>query len=225
MRQQRLDDREREREEWRANRQREEMWQQVEMGIMAAGAAMAVYAQQSYQAAAANDSLLRQVASLGDLGTAELPELKIRAQALSSELGVLPEDIAMTLYQARSLGSEDIWGDAATATRAAIAGRVTSEQALNAGMMVKNAYPDGTYSLEEVYDQLYKGIELGAFTMEQLAGGIAEVTATAGDSGTRLEDVMAMLITMTQQGATFEEAVEARRAAEVKYGFSPTHGK
>lgn len=204
------------REEERAARQAERDWNRrkdaikdyIQDGLAAAGAALVAYGKESYQAFVQQDTLMRQWATLDNRGEKGLGDMRREITLLSTELKVLPETLAKTAYQAESLGSKDVLGDVRVAAMAAKAGYTEADIALDALLKAQNAYAEGMYDSKQIADIFFEGIDKGAFKMEDLGHGLSTVTSAAGESQTRLEDVMAMLVVMTRQGDDFNEAAE-----------------
>ncbi len=157
------------------------------------------------------DRGMREISTLVPGHTAEMREaMGEDIQALSIDLGRMSEEMLPAVYQALSSGrgTETVLEDVALASEAARASVGELEGTMTSGLAVLNAYGEGAYSLQEIYDQFFFGIKEGVFTMDDLAGGMSALTSISAETKTPLEDIMATLIVMTKQGDSFNEAVE-----------------
>lgn len=157
------------------------------------------------------DRGMREISTLVPGHTGQMrEEMLADVQAMSISLGRMSEETIPAVYNALSSGrgTETVLEDVALASEAARAGVAELDDTMKSGLAVLNAYGEGTYSLQEIYDQFFFGIKEGVFTMSDLAGGMSELTSVSAETKTPLEDIMAALIVMTRQGDSFNEAVE-----------------
>lgn len=133
------------------------------------------------------------------------------------ETGRLTGDVLPAVYTASSLGigDDNIFSVLSTASKAAQADADSTTRGLGdlnatleTGLQIMNAYQQGPEQLSAIYDKLFKGIELGALTMDDFNAGLSQVTSVAGETGVRLDDIIAAMVAMTKQGDTFEESAE-----------------
>jgi len=119
---------------------------------------------------------------------------------LSAELGVLPEEMIPSLYNALSAGipKENVMDFLATATKAAKAGVATTEEAVGALTTVLNGYKLPAEKAGEVSDALFTTIKNGVTTMPELAANIGKVTPIAASLGIKFDDVAAAFAEMTK---------------------------
>lgn len=157
------------------------------------------------------DRGMREISTLIPGHTDEMREaMSNDIQALSIDLGRMSEETLPAVYQALSSGrgTETVLEDVALASEAARASVGELEGTMASGLAVINAYGEGAYTLQQVYDQFFYGIKEGVFTMDDLAGGMSALTSISAETKTPLEDIMAALVVMTRQGDGFNEAVE-----------------
>ena len=169
------------------------------------------FAQESVQEFFDFDRGMREIATLVPDSTQTMrEEMGEDIQALSIDLGRMSEEMLPAVYQALSSGrgTETVLEDVALASEAARASVGELEGTMTSGLAVLNAYGEGTYSLQQIYDQFFYGIKEGVFTMDDLAGGMSALTSISAETKTPLEDIMAALVVMTRQGDSFNEAVE-----------------
>lgn len=114
----------------------------------------------------------------------------------------MPKTLAAGLYDIVSAGFEA--ADALTvleaAAIAATAGRTTTETSAGVISGVLNAYNLDASHATEVSNQLFKIVDKGVITFEQLANVIGYVLPTAEALGVSVDEVGAAFISMTRQG-------------------------
>lgn len=183
------------------------------------------FSKESVEAFYEADRGIRQVTTLIPGATAEMRgRIQEDARLLSMDLGRVSSEVLPAVYQVLNMGrgEENIISDITLASTAARAGVADLSDTLKVGVSVMNAYGQETYSLERIYDLLFYGVKHGQFTLEELAGGFAEVNSVAAESQTPLEDIIAALIVMTKQGDSFNEAVELSSMLLMQLGTEGT---
>jgi len=172
------------------------------------------------------DTGLREVMTLVDRESGvTFKNMKQDVRNASLELARLPDEVVPAVYQGLSRGipEDNILDAIELSSNAARAGVSSLEETLVAGQSVVKAYGDDVINLERVYDLFFTGIKEGAITMRDLAGGVSEVTSAAGEIGVPLEDVIAMLVVMTNQGDSFNEAISLSSLLIVQLGLAGTN--
>jgi TP901 family phage tail tape measure protein len=133
------------------------------------------------------------------------------------ETNRLTKDVAPAIYTAFSLGvdEDNVFNVLSVASKAAQAdadsttkGLGDLNSTLETGLQILNAYQLNESELPRIYDTLFKGIELGALTMDDFNTGMSAVTSVAAETGVGLDDVTAAMVAMTIQGDSVGEAVE-----------------
>lgn len=79
-----------------------------------------------------------------------------------------------------------------------------------------NAYNLSADNAVDINDKLFTIVRLGKTTMTELAGSMGRVLAIAGQAGVSLDEVGAVMATLTAQGQKTEEATTAVRSAIVQ---------
>ncbi len=179
--------------------------------LKTAGEAAINFAKESRQAFLEFDQDVRQVMTLVETtSNTTFESMSIRARQAAEDMQRIPDEVLPAIYQglSRGISEENIFKDLELANKAARAGMANLEGTLVAGQSVVKAYGDEVLNLTEVYDLFFFGIKEGAITMQELTSGISEVTSAAGEVGVPLSDVIAMLVVMTNQGDSFNEAIQ-----------------
>jgi len=91
--------------------------------------------------------------------------------------------------------------------RAATAGLGTTEQAVDVGTSILNAYRKPVTDLEGDFDVLFQTINLGKTTFPELSQSMGLMLPRAAATGTNLHEVSAALVELTNQGIKTPEAV------------------
>lgn len=93
--------------------------------------------------------------------------------------------------------------------KAATAGATQTEVAAKGIVFVMNAFRDQNLEASHIADVLFKTVDEGVVSFEELASGIGEVAAPAALAGLKLEDVGAAIGVMTQGGIGAAETMTA----------------
>jgi len=143
------------------------------------------------------------------LGTSTIDVNKMKAEllGLDARLGSAA-DLTEGLYQALSASVEptkavQFVGEAAQFARAALTSTNTAVDVITTSL---NAYGMSANYAGRVSDVLFKTIELGKVTGEQLAGSIGNSIPLAASMGVTFEELNAHMIVYTRQGINVAEA-------------------
>ncbi|MAF44281.1 MAG: phage tail tape measure protein [Parcubacteria group bacterium] len=119
---------------------------------------------------------------------------------LSAEMGKMPEDFIGSLYNALSAGvpQENVFDFLKTASKSAIAGVSSTEEAVGALTTVINGYKLPVTEAANVSDTLFTIIKNGVTTMPELAANIGKVTPIAASLGVSFDEVGAAFAEMTK---------------------------
>ncbi|MCO5199636.1 MAG: phage tail tape measure protein [Anaerolineae bacterium] len=181
------------------------------------------FVQESDAAFRTYDENLRGVLTLaGDFSQEKYASMNADVRTLANQMQRTTDEVLPAYYKALSLQSVDPLNDLELASRAARAGQGELTGTLEAGLSVLNAYGEGVIDLAAIYDLFFKAIEDGNITMSDLESGISKVTSAAGEINVGLEDVLAMLVVMTQQGDSFNEAIELSSTLLTQLSLSGT---
>jgi TP901 family phage tail tape measure protein len=158
-------------------------------------------------------------------GVKQLQILKQQILALRPELGSA-RDLTEGLYQALSAGAEPagavkLVGEAALFAKAALTDTLTAVDLMTT---VINAYGLSVKDAAAVSSTLFKTIELGKITGQELAGALGRVIPVAATLNVSLPELNAMLATLTKSGLSTAEAVTSVRAI-LKTLISPESAK
>lgn len=131
-----------------------------------------------------------------------------RAQGLNESL------VAKGLYQVISSGVSDAakaFDVLAVSSRLGIAGLATTEQAVDLITSATNAYARQNLGAARAADVLFKTVELGKTTIEELAGSFGRVLPLGASLGVTIEELSAFLASLTLSGLSTEEAATSLR--------------
>mgnify|MGYP000300195622 CR=1 FL=1 len=147
------------------------------------------------------------------IGVKQLKILKQQIFALRPELGSATE-LTRGLYQALSAGAEPaqavkLVGEAALFAKAGLTDTLTAVDILTT---VINAYGLSAEEAAAVSSTLFKTIELGKITGQELAASLGRVIPIAANLNVSLPELNAALATMTKSGLSTAEAVTSLRA-------------
>ena len=107
------------------------------------------------------------------------------------------------------------------AAKAAVGGATDTATAVGALVRVLNIYNIAAEDAAGVSDLLFKTMELGLITYEQVAQGIGTVAATAQRAGIRLHELLAGVAAVTLKGESAEKVFTTMRMMILKF-ISPT---
>ena len=137
---------------------------------------------------------------------------------LSSEFGVVKKDITKALYEINS--ATIVGADAMTvlnaSVRAARAGYTDTTKVAELLAKVINAYGYSAKDATYLSDVLFKTVEVGINTMEQLSQYMGRVVTVAANAGVAFEEISASIATMTSRGLNTNIAVTALNSAILK---------
>ena len=131
----------------------------------------------------------------------ELEGYRVAIDELSLSLGKSAVETADAFYQSVSAGMRDL--DTAkqvveASTKAAVAGSTETAVAVEAITRVMNAYGEAAGDATHVSDLLFQTVNYGVTTFEKLAPSIGMVAGTAAQAGVKLEELMALVATLTK---------------------------
>lgn len=145
---------------------------------------------------------MRNVNSIAQLPEKQFDRLNEKVLALAGPTAQAPKTLAEGLYDLVSSGfdaNESLRILKASAF-AATAGLTTTEVSTKAVAAVLNAYRLPAQRASEVSDQLFKTVDRGVLTFEELATNIGDTLPFAASLGVGLDEVGAATATMTKQG-------------------------
>lgn len=182
---------------------------------VAAGAvtALAGVMAKATKEAATFEKNLREVATLLD-GEAEgtLDRFASGIDRIRRQLPVTT-DLTQALYDAISAGvdPDNAIAFLRTAAEASVAGVTDTRTAVDALTSALNAYDRELTEAEEISDSFFTAVEAGKTTFPELANIIGRVAPLAAQLGIDLDEVNAVLATLTKSGQDTSEAATALR--------------
>lgn len=177
----------------------------LSVGITAPVVAMGGLALKS---AADFDKAMRNVNSIAKVSEAEFGKMRVDVLALSKELPQSAETLAKGLYDIESSGfagqeAIDVLRASAEAASAGLTTTATSARVITG---VLNAYGAESYTAQQAADILFKTVDKGVVTFEELAQSLGDVMPTAAALHVPLETVGAAFAVLTRRGINAAEA-------------------
>lgn len=168
-------------------------------------------------------SAMANVNSIARLSESELGALSNSILDLSTQFGSMPTDLAEGLYDIIGSGFEasEAMDILTASTAAAGAGLTTTATATAAITAVLNAYGMSAEEAGNVSDILFKVMDSGVITFEELAGSLGRTLPIAASLGVELEELGAAYAALTLVGISPSEA-ETGIAAIMQAAISPT---
>ena len=160
---------------------------------------------------------MAEVATITDLSTVEMAKLGVETQNFARKYAVDATDAAGALYATISAGIDateggaaafDVMGQALKFGKAAI---VEAEDATRLLTTVLNSYGLEADQSANVTDALFKTIQMGVTTGEELAGSIGRITPIASAAGVSFDDLSSAMVVLTRGGLATNEATTALR--------------
>lgn len=175
----------------------------------AAGLALATKASMDF------DTQLRNIQSISKSTEAEIQAMGDTFIRLSKEVPQTATELAEGFYNIQSSGfaGADAMKVLDAAARAASAGLTTTENSSKAITASLNAYGMTADKAKDISDVLFKTVDIGVVSFEELSGTIGDVLGTAANMTVSIEEVGAAIATMTKKGINASESVTALNAS------------
>ncbi|MBN1319956.1 MAG: phage tail tape measure protein, partial [Thermoleophilia bacterium] len=172
------------------------------------GAAAAAGLGLATREAAEFEAEMRNVNSILKLSEDGFQALSRSVLGLAGKTGKAPQDLARGLYDIASSGFDGAEGlqILEASAIAATAGITDTATAVKAGTAVLNAYGMKASEIGHVQDVLFKTVERGVITYEQLALNLGDVVSMAAQAKIPLEEIGAAIAAMTKAGVQPAEA-------------------
>ncbi len=176
----------------------------------------------SVRAAGDMDAAMRSIQSISKQTDDQIAALSQTFVDMSSNASVT-RDSAVALAEAyySIQGSGFAGANAMTilevATKAASAGLTTTDSAARAITATLNAYGMDASEAARVSDVLFRTMDIGVVTFEELAANLGDVVGTAAIAGVSIEEVGAAYATMTKGGISAAEATTALNQLMLTY--------
>lgn len=177
--------------------------------------AVVVGFKRAVDAAADFEKSMANVATLVDEATVDVDKLSDAVLDMTTVVNKSADDLSAGLYQVFSAGVTDA-GEAMevleVAAIAATAGLATTAESVKAVTGVMNAFGLEASQATDISDLLFKTVQLGVTTYDELAGSIGRVLSSAASLDIKLEELFAAIATLTKGTFSTAEATTALRA-------------
>ena len=185
----------------------------VAMGMMKAGALMAIPTAVAGKTFMAFEKQMVQVSTMLDKPEAHMGRFSASIRKMSKEFGVGTDELASGLYQILSatIPAEDAIGVLEASTKAAIGGITDVATATDAIVGILNAYKMEASEAGDVSDALFMTVKRGKLTYEELANSIGTATAFAKQAGIPIEQLGATLALVTTNNIKADKAINGLR--------------
>lgn len=182
---------------------------------IALNAAMGLITNWAIQAQAELDTSMRNIWTIaGDASEQQLRRYEDNIIAMSRRIPQTAKQLADAYYQLLSanVATADALSVLEVSAKAASAGLTDTTVAVDALTTVINAYGLEANKAGIISDIMFKTVEKGKITYEQLAHAMGGVISTAASAGISFEEVAAAFATMTRAGISADEASTALNA-------------
>lgn len=157
------------------------------------------------------DREMRNIQSISKQDEASLGELQDTFIALSTDMTKTTDsavNLAAGFYQIQSSGfaGEDAMTVLLASTKAATAGLTETGVAAQAISAKLNAYGEGADQAALTSDLMFRTVDRGVLTFEELSSSLSNVIGTSANAGIGFDVISAAIATMTKQGMTASEA-------------------
>lgn len=148
------------------------------------------------------------IASISPEINNSLADTTKQVEALATQLGQSPEDLAAGLYEIAQAGfdGQQAMDLLALATKAAVAGQTSVETAARPLIAAMNAYHLTTEQTKEALDQMFEGVTAGIFSFEDLAQQFGDNVSIAAALGVQVDELQAAYIVLTKRGNSLAES-------------------
>lgn len=180
----------------------------LRLALQSVAVAAAVALGAAVVAAVKFEGAMRNVNTILRLGEPQFQAMSNAVLEMSTRLPQSATTLAEGLYQIVSSGFQgaDALNVLEASATAASAGLTDTETAARTIVGVLNAYGLEAEDASYVSDVLFRTVELGVITFEELAHELGQVNAGAAAAGISIEEVGAAIATMTLSGLSASEA-------------------
>lgn len=160
------------------------------------------------------DEQMRNIQSISRQTDGEIAALSDTFVTMSTDLTKTTDsakNLAAGFYQIQSSGFTGADGMMVleASTKAATAGLTSTEVSAKAILAALNAYGMEAEDASHISDVLFKTVDLGVISFDELAGQIGDVMGTSSMTGIKIEEVGAAISQMTRKGISGSESVTA----------------
>lgn len=154
---------------------------------------------------------LAQVSTLVDTNKVNMKQLGDGIKQLASDSGESFASLNAGLFDTISAGVDaaDAMEFLGTATKLAIGGGTSTDQAIKGVVSLMNAYGLEASDAAEISDSLFAAMQGGITTIGQLSSNVGKVAPVARKAGLSMDEMNAAIAALTKGGLSTEEAVTA----------------
>lgn len=154
------------------------------------------------------------VATIADTSEKSIEQLTTEIIGASNATGVMASELAKAQYQAISanVATADSVGLVENAAKAAKAGVSDVTTVIDGATSILNAWGISAADSEQVFDKLLKTQQRGKTTIGELAASIGQVTGLAPQLNISLEETLAAVGALTQNGVSTSSAMTGLKA-------------
>lgn len=181
----------------------------VAMGMMKAGALMAIPTAVAAKTFMSFEKQMTQVATMLDDPQKHMDNFVTSIRKMSKEFGVGTDELAAGLYQILSatIPADKALGVLEASTKASIGGITDVATATNAIVGVLKGYGLEAEKAADVSDTLFMTVKRGKTNYEELSRGIGQAIPFAKLAGVSLEELGAVLALVTVQSVQTDKAI------------------
>ena len=158
------------------------------------------------------ESAMAKVWTITDMTKGQLDSLGSQLERLSSSIPQSAQQLAAGLYDAIGSGITDV-AEAMqvleVAAKAGQAGATSTAVAMDALTSAINAYGMEASDAGQLADVMFRAMDKGKLTFEEIAGNLGQVISTAAVAGVQFEEIAAAFATLTKGGVGAAEAATA----------------
>ena len=182
---------------------------QTGMAFMRFGATMALPLVAGIKVFADFEKQMAMVSTMLDVPERDIKRFTAGIRKLAVEYGESTEALTAGLYTFLSAGvsTKNVMEALEVATRSAIGGMSDTATATKAIVAVMNSYKLSAQRAGDVSDWLFTVVKKGLTDFKLIAPAIGRVAATAAVAGVKLEDLGAVIATLTSVGTETNEAI------------------
>jgi|GEM_PF-4756215 len=187
----------------------------VAMGMMKAGALMAIPTAVAGKTFMAFEKQMTQVATMLDDPKAHMENFTDSIRRMSKEFGVGTDELADGLYRILSatVPAEDALTTLESAVKASIGGITDVATTTKVIVGIMNAYGMSASKAVDISDTLFMTVKRGQLNYEELANSIGTATSFAKQAGVPIEHLGATLALVTTANIAADKAINGLRQA------------
>lgn len=162
--------------------------------------------------AAAFETAMRNVNSIAKMNESGLAQVSQQVIDLTKQVPQSADTLAKALYDIQSSGFDAAHGGLdilKASAMGASAGLSTTDVAARALTAVINAYGKSASDSSSIMDVMFKTVDRGVITFEELATNVGDVVGTANVADVSFEQLGAAMATMTKGGVSAAESATA----------------